>query len=89
MTPFGLCSYMAFLPWIVWLYGIPTSIVSDRNPIFLSLFWKELFRLRGTKLLMSTVYHPKTNGQSTNVGDLLKMFQFRATKGLGGCPSLD
>ncbi len=53
-----------FLQKIVHLHGLPQSIVSDRDPKFTSKFWRELHRLMGTRLLMSTVFHPQTDGTS-------------------------
>ena len=42
-------------------HGMPTSIVSDRDATFTSLFWSELFRLQGTDLAMCTAYHPQSD----------------------------
>ncbi|WVZ48907.1 hypothetical protein U9M48_000301 [Paspalum notatum var. saurae] len=52
---------------IVRLHGIPASIVSDRDPVFTSSFWRELFKLTGTMLNMSSSFHPQTDGQSEEI----------------------
>jgi hypothetical protein len=45
-------------------HGIPKSIVSDRDPVFIIRFWTELFKYSGTILRMSSSYHPQTDGQT-------------------------
>ncbi|GJR41222.1 putative reverse transcriptase domain-containing protein [Tanacetum coccineum] len=49
---------------IVSRYGVPISIISDRDSHFTSRFWQSLQKALGTQLSMSTAYHPETNGQS-------------------------
>ena len=57
---------------IVRLHGVPLSIVSDRDPRFTSKFWKELQSTVGTRLNLSTTFHPQTNGQSERVIQVLE-----------------
>ena len=47
-----------FVEGIIKLHGMPKSIVSDPDPIFISNFWKEFFKMSGTKLQLCSVYHP-------------------------------
>ena len=63
-----------FLNNIVRLHGLPLAIVSDRDKIFTSSFWKELFRVWGTELQMSIAYHLQTDGQTEQVHQCLEMY---------------
>ncbi|GJY82420.1 putative reverse transcriptase domain-containing protein [Tanacetum coccineum] len=49
---------------IVARHGVPVSIISDRDGRFASHLWQALQKALGTKLHMSTAYHPETDGQS-------------------------
>src|SRR6266436_4673779 len=53
-----------FLKNVVRLHGLPKSIVSDRDTKFTSKFWKELHRLLGVKLRLTTAFHPEGDGQA-------------------------
>nr|GFB53387.1 reverse transcriptase domain-containing protein [Tanacetum cinerariifolium] len=53
-----------YLKEVVTRHGILVSIISDRDPRFASNFWRSLQNTLGTRLDMSTAYHPKTDGQS-------------------------
>ena len=53
-----------YISQIVRLHGVPISIILDRGSLFTSHFWKALQHGLGTKLDMSTTFHPQTDGQS-------------------------
>lgn len=61
-----------FFDSVVRLHGLPSAIVSDRDAKFTSMFWKTLFERYGTKLCLSSAYHPQTDGQSERMVRTLK-----------------
>ena len=56
---------------VIRLHGFPESIISDRDTRFTGRFWDALWKLTGTKLQMSTSYHPQTDGQTEIVNKLV------------------
>jgi hypothetical protein len=64
----------AFFSEVVRLHGVPQSMVSDRDTVFTSLFWQELMRLMGTKLHMTTAFHPQSDGQSESANRVIIMY---------------
>ena len=49
---------------IVQLHRVPLSIISDRGTQFTSKFWRTLHAELGTRLDLSTAFHPQTDGHS-------------------------
>ena len=64
----------AFFDGIVRLHGFPNSIVSDRDPVFTGHIWRDLFKLAGVTLRLSTAFHPQTDGQSEAVNKTIAMY---------------
>jgi hypothetical protein len=58
---------------VVRLHGVPSEIVSDRDPKFTSKFWKSLFALLKTKLSMSTAAHPESDGQTERMNRTIEV----------------
>nr|GFA08184.1 putative reverse transcriptase domain, ribonuclease H-like domain, aspartic peptidase domain protein [Tanacetum cinerariifolium] len=61
-----------YLKEVVTRHEIPISIISDRDQRFASNFWRSLQNALGSRLDMSTAYHPETDGQSERTIQTLK-----------------
>ncbi|GJW06954.1 putative reverse transcriptase domain-containing protein [Tanacetum coccineum] len=61
-----------YLKEVVSNHGVPVLIISVRDGKFTSLFWKSLHKAIGTRLDMSTAYHPETDGQSERTIQMLE-----------------
>jgi len=68
----------AFFDSVVRRWGLPHTIISDRGSIFTSELWRGVFNRYKVDLLLSTSYHPQTDGQSEamnqNLQTLLRFF---------------
>jgi len=64
----------AYLDNVFKLHGCPSSIVSDRDAVFTSAFWREFFTLQGVELKMTMAYHPQRDGQTKVVNRCLETY---------------
>lgn len=63
-----------FLTHVASLYGMPKSLVSDRDQVFTSTFWQTLFKRFEVPLHLSTTYHPQSDGQTERMNQCLEMY---------------
>jgi hypothetical protein len=73
--PFSAASVAKlFMSNVYKLHGMPMAIDSDRDKVFTSNWWRELFRLAGVSLRMSTSYHPQTDGQTERLNQTMETY---------------
>jgi len=63
-----------FLDHVFKLHGFPDTITNDKDPIFVSHFWKEFMSLQGIQVQLSIAYHPQTDGKSEVVNRFLETY---------------
>ncbi|OJT13288.1 Transposon Tf2-12 polyprotein, partial [Trametes pubescens] len=65
--------------------GLPTNIVSDRDKLFISKFWRALHKLMGVRLDMSSSYHPQTDGSSERTNKtVVQMLRYHVARNQTG-----
>ncbi|GJS48670.1 putative reverse transcriptase domain-containing protein [Tanacetum coccineum] len=78
-----------YLNEIVARHGVPISIISDRDSRFTSRFWQSMQEALGTRLDMSTTYHPQTDGQSEHTIQTLEDMLRACVLDFGGSWDVD
>ena len=59
----------------IWkLHGLPETVISDRGTQFVNGFWAHLNRILRTRALLSTAYHPETDGQTERMNAILEQY---------------
>ena len=55
-------------------HGVPITIITDRDKLFMSNYWKTISAAMGTKPKISTAYHPQTDGQTEQANQVLETY---------------
>ena len=55
-------------------FGVPSSIVSNQDSIFMCTFWLALCHYLCIKKCLSTAFHPQTNGQTKRQNQMLEQY---------------
>jgi hypothetical protein len=61
-----------YIAHVLYLYGVPKMIISDRGSQFVACFWEQLHASLGTHLIHSSAYHPQTDGHTERVNQILE-----------------
>jgi len=65
--------------------GLPVELISDRDKLFVSRFWRRLSKIAGVKLGMSTAFHPETDGASERTNKTVSQcLRFHVTRNQEG-----
>jgi hypothetical protein len=59
---------------VYWEEGLPSKVISDWGPQFVSKFIREFYRLLGIKGNPSMAYHPQMDGQTERVNQEVKKY---------------
>ena len=65
---------MLFLRYVFTKHGTPSDIILDQGKHFTSRFWTSLCEILSIKGILSTAYHPETDGQTKRVNQLLEQY---------------
>lgn len=61
-----------FMQHVFRLHGVPATIVTDRGSVFVSQFFATLMKALGVQQLLSTAYHPQTDGQTERANRVME-----------------
>ena len=56
------------------IFGLPSSIVSDHGPVFISNTWYQITKLLGISRNLTSGYHPESDGQTERTNQTLEQF---------------
>ncbi|GJX19927.1 putative reverse transcriptase domain-containing protein [Tanacetum coccineum] len=80
----GMIRFESLWNEIVARHGVPVSIISDRDGRFTSHLWQAFQKALGTRLDMSTAYHPQTDSQSERTIQTLEVMLRACVMDFGG-----
>jgi transposase InsO family protein len=61
-----------YVSFILYMHGVPKTIISDQGPQFVTRFWEQLHDSLGMRLIHSSAYPPQTDGQTERVNHILE-----------------